>query len=114
MFEHLPEEFLHHVAVAGFVGVGEGVFGRRRGTSDGGKLGGVMCQPVTDIVEADGMGQLGIEQGHDMTPWAEGAGLLVDAIFAGDFRHEVLRNELAKLTQYDGTTLGQLFVFHQG
>jgi hypothetical protein len=26
----------------------------------------------------------------------------------------VLRNELAKLTQYDGIALGWLFVFHQG
>lgn len=94
--------------------MGEGVFGGRSGTPDGSKLGGVMGQPVTDIVETDGMGEWGIEQGYDVTPWAEGARLLVDAILTGDFRDEVLRNELAKLTQYDGIALGWLFVFHQG
>ena len=60
------------------------------------------------------MGVLGVEQRHDVTPRAEGAGLLVDAIFAGDLRNKVLRNELAKLTQYDGIALGWLFIFHQG
>jgi hypothetical protein len=39
VLENLPEKFLHHVAVAGLVGVGESVFRGRRGTSDGCKLG---------------------------------------------------------------------------
>ena len=73
-----------------------------------------MSESVADVVEADGMGELGIKQGHDVTPRAEGSGLLVDAMLAGDFRNEVLRNELAKLTQYDGIALGWLFSFHQG
>ena len=55
-----------------------------------------------------------VEQCHDVTPRAEGARLLVDAVFACDFRDEVLSNELAKLTQYDSVTLGWLVVFHQG
>ncbi len=114
VFEDFPEEFLHHVAVTGLVGMGECVFRGRRGTADGGKLRGVVRETVADVVESDGMGELGVEQGDDVTPRAEGAGLLVDAILAGDFRNEVLGNELAKLAQYDGVALGWLFVFHQG
>jgi hypothetical protein len=73
-----------------------------------------MGESVADVVEADGMGELGVEQGHNVTPRAEGAGLLVDTILVDDFRNEVLRNGLAKLTQHDGIAFGCLFVFHQG
>jgi hypothetical protein len=71
-------------------------------------------ESVAGVVEADGMGELGVEQCHDVTPRTEGARLLADTVFPSDFSDEVLRNELAKLTQYDGIALGWLFVFHQG
>ncbi len=80
VLEDFPAELLHHVAVADFVSMGDGVFGGRRDTSDGGKLSVVMGQPVTDVVETDGMGELGVEQGHDVTPRAEGA-RLADCLF---------------------------------
>lgn len=57
------------------------------------------------------MGELGVKQCHDVTPRAEGAGSLVGALLAGDLGNEMLRNELAKLTQYDGVAHGWLFVF---
>jgi hypothetical protein len=47
VFEGFPEEFLHHIAVAGFVRVGEGVLGGRRGAPNGRELGGVVGEPVT-------------------------------------------------------------------
>ena len=73
-----------------------------------------MGEAVADFVETDGMGELGVEQCHNVIPRTEGARLLVDTVFPRGFRDEVLRNELAKLTQYDGIALGSLFVFHQG
>lgn len=57
------------------------------------------------------MGELGVKQCHNVTPRAEGAGLLVDAILAGDLRNEMSSNELAKLTHYNGAAPGCLFAF---
>lgn len=95
VFEGFPEEFLHHVTVAGFVRVGEGVLGGRGGTSDGGELGGVVCEPVTYIVESHCVGELGVNETHDMAPRTEGPSLLVDTVFAGEFGDEMFGYELA-------------------
>lgn len=114
MFEGFPEEFLHHIAVAGFVRVGEGVLGGRRGTPDGGELGGVVRESVADIIEPHGVGELGVNETHDMAPRAEGPSLLVDTVLAGELGDEMFGYELANSSQYDGIAPGWLFLFHQG
>jgi hypothetical protein len=52
---------------------------------------------VADIVEADGVGELGEEQRDDMTPRGKGARLFVDAVLLGEAGGEVGRDQLAKL-----------------
>lgn len=97
--EHLPEELFHHVTLPDPVGVGEGVAGGGHRPPDRGELPGVVAQPVTHVIEADGMGELGVEQGHDLAPRAEGPGFFIDAVFAREFGHEMPGNELAYLAE---------------
>ena len=68
MFQGLPEEFPGHLDGADFVGVREVVARGRRGTANGGERAGVLTQRITDIIEADGVGELGEEQADDMAP----------------------------------------------
>ena len=90
VLENFLEELLHHVAVACLVGMISGFFGRRGGTSDGGRLRGVMGEPVANVGETDGMSELGVEQCHGLTPRAGGERLLADAMLTGGLRDEVL------------------------
>ena len=59
----------------------------------------MQTQPVTDIVEAQGVGELGVDQAHDMAPGAEGAGLVGDAGVARQLGDQVRRNQIAELAQ---------------
>ena len=75
----------------------------------------MQAQAVTDIIEADGVNELGIEQRDDVTPVTERAGKFFRAQLAGQLGDEMGRNEMAKLAQHGqfGTgwrTLG--FLFH--
>ena len=56
-------------------------------------------QGITDIVEPDGMGQLGIEQAHDMTPGRKRAGTLNHASIPRQLGHQMRRNKIAELVQ---------------
>ena len=73
---------------------------------------GMDAQGVANVVEPDGVGELGEEQAHDMTPRCEGACLFVDAMPACELGHEVGGNEFAKLGEDGQRGLGW-FVFHQ-
>ena len=115
MSEHFPEQGLGQGGVAFLVGVREAVPARRGGPAQARERPGVQAQAVTDIVETDGVNELGIEQRHDMTPVTEGASELFRAEIAGQLGDEVGRNEMAKLPEHGqlGTgwrTLG--FLFH--
>jgi len=115
MFQHRPEEPLGHLRIASAVGVGKGVFGRRRGTPHRRQRTGVKSQRVTHVVEAEAVGDLGVEQADNMAPRTERAGLFSHAGFAGQARHQMWRNEVANLPQErelaDGW-LGCGFLFH--
>src|SRR3989442_1336143 len=73
-------------------------------------------QGVTDVVQAQAMGQLGVEQRQYMAPRFEGAGVIRHASLPGQLRHQVFWNEIANLTQKRELTLRWLsafrFVFH--
>lgn len=97
MLQCSPKKSLHHIAVACLIGMGEGVAGRSNGSAHAAEPTGVDAQGIADVVETDGVGELGEEQAHDMTPWGEGAGLPINAILSGEFWHQVSRDELAKL-----------------
>ncbi len=60
--------------------MGKSVAGRRHGTPDAPEQTGMMPQPVADIVEADSVGKLRVEQGHDVAPRGEGPRLGFDPI----------------------------------
>ena len=80
--------------------------GRRRGSAQGREWAGVQAQRV---------GELGVEQADDMTSRAEGAGLLFDTGLTGQLRHQVRRNEVAKLAQQRklaGRWLVSSLIFH--
>ena len=69
------------------------------GAANGRERAGVQAQGVADIIETEGVGELGEDQAHDMTPRREGAGLFCDAGVPGHLGHEVRRNQIAELAQ---------------
>ena len=46
------------------------------------------------------MGELGIQQRHDMTPRRKGARFLIHPMFARQLAYQLSRNKVAKLMQY--------------
>ena len=74
-----PEQLLSQGGVAMFVGMGEIVAGGRRSPSQRGERSRVQAQRVTDVVETDGVGELGIDQRHHVAPRRKRAGLLIHA-----------------------------------
>jgi hypothetical protein len=56
-------------------------------------------QGITDIVQANRMTDLCIDQAQDVTPGAEGARLRFRACFPGQLGHQMNRYEIAKLPQ---------------
>ncbi len=73
----------HEVAQTIFVGMGERIAGRSDGSPDTAQPAAMIAQSITDVVDPNGMSELGIDQGDDMTPRSEGPGFLVDAVLAG-------------------------------
>ena len=57
-------------------------------------------QAVTNIVETDGVNELGVKQRHHVTPMTEGAGEFSRAQIAGQLGDPMRRNEMAKLPQH--------------
>src|SRR5207237_6344416 len=53
----------------------------------------------TDIVKADGVGQLSKEHAHHVTPGTEGSRLGIHAGLARKFGHQMGWNQIAKLSQ---------------
>jgi hypothetical protein len=75
----------------------------------------VQPQRVTHVVEAEAVGDLGIEQADDVAPRAERAALIFHAGFARQTRHQMWRNEVANLPQERELAGGWLdcgFLFH--
>src|SRR6185295_13182871 len=99
MLEHSPEEVLGHLGRALTVGGGEAVFAGAAGAAKGRERTGVEPQGVADVIEAEGVGELGEDQAHHMTPWREGAGFFCHAGVPGQSGHEVRGNQIAELAQ---------------
>ena len=70
-------------------------------------------ETITDIVKADGMSEVGVEQGDNVTPRRETARLGGDACLGCQFGNQMRWNEVANLAQ--GCQLGSgwfaVFVF---
>lgn len=96
---HAPEQLPGHVRVAGAVGVRERVARRWRRPTHRRQRPAVNLQAVAYIVQRGGAAQLCMDQRHHMTPHAEAACLLVDAVDTGNLVDQMQRNELAQLPQ---------------
>ena len=57
-------------------------------------------QPITDVVETDGMGELGVDEAHQMTPRAEATRFLVHPGLPHQLGHHMGGNEIANLPQH--------------
>ena len=112
MPQHLPEQRLHHVAVALPIGMRKSVSARCNRSPDRPELGRMMPQGVADLVKADGMGQLRKEQTDHMTPWREGARLFIDPVLPGEFFRQMRRDEFTKLMQGAAVVFRRRYVFH--
>lgn len=74
----------------------------------------MQAQAVTDVVEADGVGELGVEQRDDMAPVTEGPSETFQQV-AGQLGDQVGRNQMAKLPQHGQLGTGWralVFLFH--
>ena len=115
VFEDRPEELLSHFGGADFVGVGKIIAGGSRGPAQTGERTRMQAQGVTDIIETDAVGQLGIEQGDRMAPGTEGADFLIHSGITGEFGNKKIGNEVANLAQqiqFRGSWNGFVFLFH--
>jgi len=86
MFEMIqggPEQILHEVALTIFVGMGESIAGRSDGSPDAAQPAAMIAQSITNVVEPNGVSELGIDQGDDMTPRSEGPGFFINAVLTG-------------------------------
>ena len=83
MFKHRPEELFGQVGRTDFVGVGEIVPARRLGSAQAGQWAGMETERVTNIIQPDGMRELGKEQSDRMTPRSIGSALVLDSRFPG-------------------------------
>ena len=98
--KHGPEEFLGKLCVALLVRIGEAVLGWR-GDAETQEDGGFEPQPVADIVESHGMGELGEEHRRKMAHDAEAAGFGLHAGFEGVAVDQSARNEVEHLFEDD-------------
>lgn len=93
------EEILGHLGGAFPIGAGERILAGRGRATHRRERSRMQPQGIADIVETDGVGQLGVEQTHDMTPRRERAGAFGDAGVPRQLGHQMRRNKIAELVQ---------------
>ena len=115
MAEDGVEEILGHLGGAFAVGSGEGVLAGRGRAAPRRERSRMQAQSVADIVEAEGVGKLRVEQTHHMTPRREGSGAFDDPSIPRQFGRQMCRNKIAELAQKRELSrrwLALCFVFH--
>jgi len=73
---------------------------RRHGAPDRRQCSTIHPQSVTDIIQADRMRQLGINQGGNMTPRSERPALFIHPIFFSQLVNQMRRNKIAYLLKH--------------
>ena len=104
MREHGPKQLLGQLRVPLAVGMGKRVLAGRRGRANRRQWSRMQVQRIRHIVETQGMGQLGIEQTHDVTPRTKRPRLGVHPGGSGQLRHQMVGNQIAELPQECETT----------
>src|SRR5664280_311095 len=96
---HPPKELLGHLGWALSVGVRKSVAARRRCPTNAGQRPRVQLQRITQIIQADAMAQLPVEQAHDMAPGVERPRLILRSRDPGNLGYFMHRNVIANLPQ---------------
>ena len=104
MLEHGPKQLFRQLRVPLAVGVGERVLAGRRGPTNRRQRSRMQVQRITDIVETQGVGQLGVEQTQNMTPRTKRPGVGVHPGGSGQLRYQMVGNQIAELSQECETT----------
>ncbi len=99
MIEGFVEESLGDGGGPLAVRMGQGVSLRRHRTPDGGQRTGVLVQDVTEVVEAEAVGELAEEKSDNVTPMGEGPGVSLRAMFTSQLVDQMGRNEVADLME---------------
>jgi hypothetical protein len=110
-----PEQGFGHGAVPGFVGMAEIIARRRGGPAQRPQGSRPQFEGVAHVVQTERVGQLGVEQRHDVAPGREAARLFVHPVLARQLRHQVCGNEFDELPQDACFTLvraGGFLFFH--
>ena len=102
----LPVQGLGHPAVAHPVGMAQVVAARRRRAANAGERPGVHAQRVTDVVEPDGVRHLREDQRDHVAPRRERPALGIHAVFFGQARDQMPRNQVAQLLE-DGIRMAR-------
>ena len=68
VLQRLPEEGLHHIAVAVPVGVRQAIAAGSGGTPNRSQFGCVMTQALAHVVQSNGVSQLRVKQTHHVAP----------------------------------------------
>lgn len=99
MFEDAAEKVWGHLGRAFAIGGGEAVLARAADAANGQARTGAQAQCVAGIIETEGVGKLGKNLSHDLTPAGQRAGIFFEAVVSGQLGHEMSRNHIAELAQ---------------
>jgi len=99
MLQDAPEQFFGHGCVPNFVCVRQVVPARGSGAAHRRQWSRMQPQGVTDVIEAQGVGQLRKKQTDHMAPRTKRAGLIFNTRFSRQLRNQMVRNPFAKLCE---------------
>ena len=85
--------------VTTLIGVRKIVTAWSRRSAQSRKRPAVQPQRVTDIIEANGVGQLRKKHAHHVTPWTEGPRHGIYTGITRKFRNQMRRNQIANLSE---------------
>lgn len=97
MSQHVPEELVGESRVPLLTRMREVIKAGRRRPAHRGERPAVQTQRVANVIEANGMVDLRIDQADDVAPGTKGPGLSFDARLPRELRHQMVRDEIAKV-----------------
>lgn len=100
MAKHRPENILSESCITLLVGVREIIATRWGCTAQRYEQSVVQAQPVTNVVETDGVGELCVDQADQVAPRAEGASLFVHAGLLRQLRDQIRWDQIANLSHH--------------
>ena len=108
MRQHFPEQLFSQSGIPLPVGMGKPVLARWRSAANRRQRPGAQPQGVANVIEAQTVRHLGVKQADHMTPRAEGSRFGFTVRGPRQLRHQMVRNQIAKLPQKRKLTGGWL------